>query len=75
MENMKKNKLKGCKIDNYEILKDEKGNQYSGECEGRIPNGFGIKESEDEIYEGEWKDNLEHGHGKLYVKNRFVVEG
>ena len=75
MDEIKKNKLSRCKIDNYGILKDQKRQVYSGEHKDGNANGFGIKEGIDEIYEGMWKDNKEHGEGKLHITNKFTIEG
>lgn len=55
------------------MIKDDKGHKYSGQCKDGMANGFGIKEYGDETYEGSWKDNKEHGEGKLYVSNRFTI--
>jgi len=47
------------------------------ECmEGDCDNGIGSGFTEDnKIYEGEWKNGLPHGEGKLYVSRGEVIEG
>ena len=47
------------------------------ECmEGDCDNGFGSGFTDNsKIYEGEWKDGLPHGQGKLYVSKGKIIEG
>ncbi len=43
-----------------------------GDCEDGIGTGF---TESNKIYEGEWKDGMPHGSGKLYVSKDKVIEG
>ncbi|HER62598.1 MAG TPA: hypothetical protein ENO11_01290 [Desulfobacteraceae bacterium] len=47
------------------------------ECiEGDCDNGYGTGFTEDSlIYEGEWKDGVPHGQGKLFLSGGRIVEG
>lgn len=47
------------------------------EClEGDCENGVGTGYTDDNrIYEGEWRQGLPHGSGKLYVGKGKVIEG
>lgn len=43
-----------------------------GDCDNGIGTGF---TDDNKIYEGEWKDGLPHGRGKLYLSRGRIVEG
>jgi hypothetical protein len=50
---------------------------HADEClEGDCENGIGMGFTGDNIiYQGEWRDGLPHGRGKLYVSKDKVIEG
>lgn len=51
--------------------------RYQGETQNLLRNGFGVYHYENEFfkYEGEWKDGLKHGHGKLTMRDGSFYEG
>ncbi|CAD5115533.1 unnamed protein product [Dimorphilus gyrociliatus] len=51
--------------------------RYRGETLNLLRNGFGVYQYENEFYryEGEWKDGMKHGHGKLIMKDGSFYEG
>lgn len=51
-------------------------NLIASEClEGNCENGFGTGFTHNKVFEGEWKDGLPHGKGKLIIKKGEVIEG
>ena len=52
-------------------------NLLADECmDGDCDNGFGTGFTNDnKIYEGEWKDGVPHGKGKLFKSKGEVIEG
>lgn len=50
---------------------------YQGEMAHNLRNGFGIYQYENKYfrYEGEWKNGIKHGQGKLIMKDGSYIEG
>ena len=64
------------KILDKQVLNLDDGNQYRGQTLNGKKNGKGILTDPDMyiLYEGEWKNDLYHGEGKLF-ENKFVYNG
>lgn len=47
---------------------------YEGDVDNAMRNGFGIQKNDtgDILYEGQWKDNYQHGKGMIYYPNGNV---
>ena len=52
-----------------------KGDFFEGDWENDIANGYGRYKGDEAEYQGSWKENQQHGHGKEKWINGDVYEG
>ncbi len=51
------------------------GTVFEGQFANNKKNGFGVMNHLDRKYEGNFKDNLPHGKGKVTYKDGHLVKG
>jgi hypothetical protein len=54
---------------------DEDGNAYEGGMADGKKEGFGVLETDEYVYEGEWSSDSKCGRGRMHVKNLFEFSG